>query len=227
MAGRSANVTSLEALDRFEAALRRLQEEASIALDELDMEIHRAVEWIQHECKHYWKHQVRRGYQQVTEARVALERKRMFPIGDHRPSCYDEKKALQQAKQRLALAQEKVETVRRWSWAITQAVTEYKGDIGPFANWLSVDLPKAIAAVQRMGDALDTYVGVATLEAETPEGVAPEEQLDGSAGRAGSPPQPASAEQEQVDPALSGSPEDEMGPDDGLGPAGTGDGRSP
>lgn len=184
MKGRSANVTSVEALDRFSVALRQFQEEASVALDELGMEIHRAVEWIQVDRKHYWNEQIRRSYQQVAEARIALERKQMFRVGDERPSCYDEKKALEAAKRRLALSQEKIETVRRWSMVVAQAVMEYKADIGPFAQWVSLDLLQAIAAVQQMGDALDRYLNIAAIETQTPDGQTLE--LGESAARAGS-----------------------------------------
>ncbi|NUQ64920.1 MAG: hypothetical protein HUU20_20850 [Pirellulales bacterium] len=223
MKGHSADVKSLDAVDQFAHALREFHDSASVALDELAMEIHRAVEWIQHDCKNYWNEQVRRGYQQVSEARVALERKQMFRVADHRPGCYDEKKALELAKRRLALAQEKVETVRRWSWEISQAVLEYRGDVGPLAQWLEADLPRAVALMERLRNALDHYVGIDTVEAELPAGTAAgDEAIPSSAGALASPSEPAS-EKSSHTPSRNPQHED-LQPDDRRGPTRVGSG---
>jgi type II secretory pathway component PulJ len=161
-----AKITSIDAPQAMTTTLQRFQHEAATALEELSQEIQRAVQWIQHDCKQYWNEQLRIRQQEVTEARVNLERHQMMTVGDYRPSCYDEKKALELAKRRLALARERIESVRHWSYAISHAVHEYKGGVGPLARWLETDLPRALAALEQMSTALESYVAIEPATAD-------------------------------------------------------------
>lgn len=163
-----AKITSTDAPQAMASALARFHHEAATALDELSQEIQRAVQWIQHDCKHYWTNQLRLRQQEVTEARVNLERRQMMTVADYRPSCYDEKKALELAKHRVAVAQERLEAVRHWSYAISHAVHEYKGGIGPFVHWLETDQPRAMAALRQISAALESYVAQAPPSGEIP-----------------------------------------------------------
>ena len=159
----AAKVTSIDAVQAFAAALERFHEEASNALEELGLQVRRAKEWVQDDRRQYWDQQVRRGWQKVTEARIQLEQAKTFRrIADYRPSCIDEKKALEGAKRRLRLAEEKVEAVRHWSRVVEHAVGEYRGEIGPLTAWLEVDAPQALATLKRLTEALDTYVAIST-----------------------------------------------------------------
>jgi hypothetical protein len=161
-----AKITSIDAPQELAVAIGRFQYESSTALDELSQEIQRAVQWLQHDCKHFWSEQIRLRQQEVTEARVNLERRQMMTVADYRPSCYDEKKALERAKQRLQTARERLEAVRHWSYAINHAVHEYKGGIGPFVHWLESDAPRALAALGQIRSALDSYVATEPPSAE-------------------------------------------------------------
>ena len=111
----SANVNSIDAVARLAAALDRYKEETLVALDQLQMEIRRAIEWIGHERKDFWDREVRLGWQRVTEARTELQRRMTNQaVKDHKPACREEKLALEKAKRRLHVAEQKVELVRRW-----------------------------------------------------------------------------------------------------------------
>jgi len=158
---RFAKLTSIDAVAKLATALRSFGEEASAALDNLELEARRAIEWIQHDRKDYWAGQVRRGWDQVAEARADLERCMTFHrVADHRPSCRDEKLALEKAKRRLRTAEEKVQAVRHWSHVLGHEVTEYRGSVNQLAGWLESDLPRALAALERMTTALESYVAL-------------------------------------------------------------------
>jgi len=162
--GESAKITSIDAVQAFAVALEAFQDEATAALDELELQVRRALEWIHHDRKQFWRHQVQTGWQKVTEARLQLEQAQTFRrIADRTPSCVDEKKALAKAKRRLDFAQEKVETVRHWTGAIDHAVGEYRGGIAQLATWLMADLPLALAALDRMSRALESYVAIEAM----------------------------------------------------------------
>ena len=87
---RSARVTSIDAVQRFAGVLRRFQEDASGALENLAMELQRALDWIQNNQKDYWALQVRRSYERVGEAKANLQQRQTYHrVGDHEPSCID------------------------------------------------------------------------------------------------------------------------------------------
>jgi len=169
--GRAAKVTSIDAVDAMTVAMERFAEDADAALSDLELELRRALDWIQHDRKTYWAQEVRNGWDRVARARQELERHRVLhKVADHEPGCREEKKALAEAKRRLHVAQEKVEAVRRWTHAVAKEVNEYRGSVNQLASWLQADLPRAVASLHRMSGALDSYVRLqSTAETLTPE----------------------------------------------------------
>jgi hypothetical protein len=171
-----ARVKSIDAVDEMDAALRTFRAEALAAMDELDGEIRRAVEWIEHDRKDHWEREVRRGYERVTEARVQLQLAQATRrIAERDPACVDEKKAVEHAKRRLEVAQQKVEAVRHWSRLIERAMDEYRGRRTPLASWLEIDAHKAFSTLEHMRTALEAYLavhlprgGAAAVAARTP-----------------------------------------------------------
>ncbi len=154
-----ARLTRIDAVQEMAAAVDVFRNEATAALESLDIEIRRALEWIHHDRHDHWNHQVRRGWEQITEARVQLQQAMTARrIGNHDPACIDEKKALARAKKRLEIAQEKVESVRHCALAIDHAVNEYRGARTPLSSWLESEVPKGLAALRRMMDNLEDYL---------------------------------------------------------------------
>ncbi len=158
--GHQAKVTSIDVIEHFAAAMKCFGEDAKTTLDGIDMEVRRALNWIQREQKDYWTGQIRRGWDEVNIARKELERKLMFYPGDDRPSCHDERLALEAAKRRLRLAQEKLEAVRRWSHRAEREVNEYIGAVQVLKSWIDFDLPQSQADLARMARALEDYVAL-------------------------------------------------------------------
>lgn len=151
------------------AALRRFAEEANVALIDLDMEVNRALEWIQHERRDYWEGQVRRAWEQIDAARAELDRCMRNAVAGQRPSCYEERKALDRAKRRLRVCEEKVEVVRRWSQTADRESLHYRVGAGQLSGWVQADLPQAIVALERMQNALEAYLsGPAPAASGTP-----------------------------------------------------------
>jgi hypothetical protein len=164
-----AKVTAIDAVEGVAVSLRCFQEDALAALDELQMEVNRALDWIQNDRPSYWREAVRRGWDAVSEARTQLEQARFARrIADYEPVCREEQKALEKAQQRLQLAQEKMEAVRHWCHVVEKAIIEFRGGVGQLARWLEADLPRALAALQHMIAALDSYLATAAPEIALP-----------------------------------------------------------
>lgn len=180
---RFAKITSVEAVERLASAMATFRDEATNALDNLDLEIRRALRWMQHDQKEYWRHQVRQGYNKVAEAQAELDRAMTYrKTSDFTPACREEKLLLAKAKHRLREAEEKVEVVKRWSHEIEHELTEYQGSINQLSGWLQGDYPRAHASLKRMMDAIDSYLAV-NAPAVSPSGAgggasAPQEQSD-------------------------------------------------
>jgi hypothetical protein len=157
-------VRSIDAVEQMRAALKTFAEEVAVALADLGLNLNRAQQWLQYDRKEYWTLECRRAEQQVTEARINLERRRMFRIGDHEPSCDEEKKALEMARRRLEHARQKLEAVRRWSRLLERESTECRSQVASLAQWIETDAPRALALLSRLTGALESYVGLEMLE---------------------------------------------------------------
>ena len=163
-----ARLTRIDAVAEMAAAVEAFRNEAAAALESLDLEIRRALEWIHHDRREHWDHEVRRGWERITEARVQLQQAMTARrVDDHDPACIDEKKVLARAKRRLEIAQEKVEAVRHCTRAIDHAVDDYRGARTPLASWLESDAHKALAALRRMMDNLEDYLAQQTPHGES------------------------------------------------------------
>jgi len=193
---RSAKLTSIDAVRDMSLALRVFGEEVAAALDHLEMTVQRATDWIEHDRKEYWDHEVRRGWERVSEARAELEKALTYRgVSGQPPTCRQERALLEKAKRRAQTAEEKVHAVRHWTHIITHAVTELRGGQRPMADWLLVDLPRALHVLEQMANSLAIYAEVGKpVEEKTAATRAPADAKD-AAGVQG-PPLPVSQERE-------------------------------
>jgi chromosome segregation ATPase len=158
---RFARVTSIDVLQTTAGALQKFRSDAAVALDDLDANLRRALDWIHHDRKEYWAHELRRGSERLSEARIQLQQARAVRrLDNHEAACVDEQRAVDRAKRRIELVEEKIRAVQRWNYNIDHAVEEFQRNRAQFATWLDIDLPKAIAALQRMGESLGNYVSL-------------------------------------------------------------------
>jgi predicted phage gp36 major capsid-like protein len=158
---KGAKLTTIDAVPEMSAAIEQFRAEAMAALEELEMEIRRAVEWIQHDRLDHWNREIHRGWDRISESRVQLQQAMTSRrIGNDDPSCIDEKKAVERAKRRLDQAQEKLEATKHWARTIERAVNEYIGSRTALATWIDCEAPKAVSALQRIADQLEKYLAI-------------------------------------------------------------------
>jgi len=153
-----ADVKSLDTLAFVKAALAAYAHETGGALDEIELEGRKAVDYITVDRAAYWKAEVRRCGDLVNEAIKDLEHCRTFKkVGDNQPSCVEEKKALEKARAKLANAERKAEAVRRWTPVVLQQFRDACVRLVHFREVIDVDCPRAIARVERMLRSLEAY----------------------------------------------------------------------
>lgn len=153
----SANVTSIDAIRLVRLALQTFQTEAENALMQLELEGRRPSAWID-ERGNYWVREARKASDKQSECRTALERAEMTTSAEESKYAYDERKALEKAKKRLRLCEEKIQKVKRWRSIIHKEVEEFESQVAKLERFLEHDLVQAIALLGRMAESLDKYV---------------------------------------------------------------------
>jgi DNA repair exonuclease SbcCD ATPase subunit len=179
----SARVTSIGVLQLVQSSLQKFRGESSAALDDLSAEIRRVSEWIHNDRKEYWTRELRRRWEAVSQARLQLQQARSSRrVAGREADCIDEERALDRAKRRMEEAEEKVRAVQHWTLAIDRAIDEFQRNRNKFAVWLDTDLPKAVAALRRMSEALDDYISLEAPQASGLPTAAPSGALPASTG---------------------------------------------
>jgi hypothetical protein len=159
----AARVDSIEALKAFRASLLKFAESARNGLGSAEFDIHRADQWLKQEQRDYWKGTIRKRTEWVTRAKSALNQKKLYksPMGGEQ-SCIEEEKALAVAKKRLEEAEEKADCVRKWTQKLEQERLLYKGQVQGIGRSLDVDVPNAVALLDRLLLSLEAYASPST-----------------------------------------------------------------
>jgi hypothetical protein len=152
----TANITSLDALRNFRAALLKFAEQVESALVALELEGRRPVDWVE-ERSRYWPQQGRLASDAVAEARQSLDRCQVRVASEDVKYCYDERKALEKAKRRLQLCEDKIQAARRWRPQMQKESEEFKVQMAKMKRFLESDFTRAIATLDRMSESLDRY----------------------------------------------------------------------
>lgn len=152
-----AQVRSTESIDAFQAALVRFQQRATAALDVLDAELRRAEDWVAHDRPSYWRKATHEAEDAVHQAKLELERCRMFTLDGERPACREQEAAYKAAQLRCTYCREKVETVRKWQRNFRHESVEYQGRVGQLRRALEQDVPNARALLIKILRRLEEY----------------------------------------------------------------------
>lgn len=161
-----AEVRSIQALREFRAALIQYQNALRDSAESLLMEGRRGIEWVQSDRPSYWPGRVRRLDDALLEAKQALEQCEARGFGENRSSsCIDEKKAVARLKSNLDTARQKVQVSRSWRGKVQKDSDEFETRIVQLNDYADLELPKAIAALERIIEALEQYVATGTTPA--------------------------------------------------------------
>jgi len=153
----NAHVQSLESINAVRGALTTFADQVRDALVELDAEMRRVSQWLQHDRPRHWKTQIRQAGDELHEAQQALHRCLMFPVAGERPSCYEERAALKRAQARLAYCEQKAERVRHWQRTLEHELFEYEGRISQLVRVVEIDAPQAIGVLHKIVRHLEEY----------------------------------------------------------------------
>ena len=142
------------------SGLLAFQADAQDGVTQLVLEVRRATDWLENDRVKYWADQYRKASEAMAQARNELERRQLTYGSEETPSCYEQKKALELAKRRLRLCEEKRKTVQRWIRTVHSELHEFEGQVARMNETLDMDLPRSVAALERMLAALEKYAQV-------------------------------------------------------------------
>ena len=162
----SANVRSIDAVRRFHAAVLQFQEDARLAVSSLELQLQRIMGWLERDRPGFWKREIELCYRELGEARVRLHRCELRKTGDFRPTCYEEKKALEKAKRDLEFAQKQVPVVKFWNVNAQHEANEYHGRSSQLTQILERDIPMLLALLHQALDRLEAYGNVRLPDAK-------------------------------------------------------------
>lgn len=158
---RTAHVKSIDAIDRFRAALALFGDDAAQALDAVRTELQRFSDWLERDQPAHWKQEIRRREERLAEAKADLHRCLAATIDANRtPSCYQERKLVEAAKRRLEEGEEKLAAVRRWIPIVREAAQDYQMRTSALAGALDTDVPKAVQHLAQLVARLEEYLRI-------------------------------------------------------------------
>ena len=162
----SANVSSIDAIRHFAAAVIAFQEEARLCLSVLDSQLRQILFWLERDRPMFWKREIENCVRDIADARVRLHQCRMRKLGDFRPSCIEEVKDLEKAQLSMEFAQKQVPHVKRWSAEAAHEGNEYHGRASQLVQSVERDIPRLLALLSFTVDRLEAYASVSTPEAQ-------------------------------------------------------------
>ena len=206
--GNRANLRSIEAIRDFRATLAEFRDEVVGALSAVGQDVHRTIEWLEHDQYHYWRRQIRERQEDVALAKSDLARRRLQGSPDNPVDTTEQKKALRLAKLRLERAEEKIEEVRRWILAVQKTALEYEGQARQLENYSEIDLEKALATLDRIVESIEAYARTEPVsmsdsgigaESVTRSGVGGERESTSQGERAIEGPEPPGSDDDSID----------------------------
>jgi hypothetical protein len=166
-----ARVQDINTLRLFRAALIKFTESASVALTDAEGEVVRKIGWLEGEQTQFWTHQVRQWSEEVNRAKDAVRQKTIYKDATGRPqSAVDEMKHLKKCQATLAVAEEKLANTRKHARQLPREQLLYRGGVQRLSTLLSVDMPVAIATLDRIVAQLEAYTSAAPTMAESEAG---------------------------------------------------------
>jgi hypothetical protein len=152
-----AQVTSVEAIESFRSALVIYLSKARPALEEMATEVLRAKQWLQNDQRRLWEGEMKQRAKKLERARAEL-----FSVS---MSKLQEVSAAQQLiVHRLEAAcdeaQNKMAMLKKWDREIDNRSEPLVKQVDQFQNFVTTELPRAIAYLTQVIRALEAYADV-------------------------------------------------------------------
>jgi hypothetical protein len=154
-----AHVTATEAIESFRASLIGYMSRTKPVLEDVFDEVARLRDWIERDRRAHWEQQVRRRAKVLSDAQQALFSAQLCNL---RAATSAEQAAVTSARRKLAEAEARLRTVRKWAQDLDNRVQPLLKEVDQVRTLLARDMPAAAAYLANVVRRLDEYAGMAS-----------------------------------------------------------------
>ncbi len=150
----AANVNSVDAIERFRAALLVYLEKARIAVDDVSDDVHKTRFWLEGEQTRHWQQEVRSRTKKLEAARQELFTARLSGFTE---DTQFQQMAVNRAERALEEAEKKLKTIRKWLREFDSVVMPSAKQLEKIDAILTTRMPKGAHYLGEVIKALDAY----------------------------------------------------------------------
>ena len=160
--GTQAKVTSTEALEAFRANLIVFLNKAHRSVDDVSDEARRMRLWLQHDQRVHWESEARKRARSLAQAEQELMSVRLS--GTQQNALAVRQAAVNKAKHAMDEANEKLRRVKTWTQNYDGYADPIVKRLESLRQFLSDDMPKAIAYLVNVQRTLAAYSSLPSAE---------------------------------------------------------------
>ena len=165
-----AQVTSIDALERFRADLITFVHAAHRSLDEVGDEVRRVRHWLQNEQRMHWEGELRKRKRVLDQAEADLFAAKLSALRD---TSSGQQLVVRKARAAYAEAEDKLRAVKKWNRDFEEKADPMIKGLGGLRAFLEQDMPHALAFLVQAQRTLEDYAEMrgraAGPAAEAPE----------------------------------------------------------
>ncbi|HEY3762750.1 MAG TPA: hypothetical protein VGN23_13475 [Verrucomicrobiae bacterium] len=158
-----AQITSVEAIELFRAALILYTSQTRPVLDEASSEITRTHLWLQNDQRYYWETQLRTRNKALEQAKQELFTAR---ISQFQETTSLLQMTVRRAQNAVQQAEDKLKLLKRWDRDLDNRAAPLLKEIEQLHGFLTADIPRATATLMQIIKTLDAYTGVTAPKRE-------------------------------------------------------------
>ncbi|MBB3207934.1 hypothetical protein FHS27_003761 [Rhodopirellula rubra] len=152
-----ADVHSIESLGELHRAVDHLSERLMLQGYQLRAVVSNAERHFTQECPTYWRGQLRRAEQRLSEALDSLSRKQSTSRSGETVAATEEKKQVARWTTRVRLCHERIDRARTIAVEMEQNCDKMKGPIADLMELAEVTLPQASTRLSGLIARLEAY----------------------------------------------------------------------
>jgi hypothetical protein len=158
-----AQITSVEAIEAFRAQLIVYLAQMRPALEEITGEVLRTRSWLEDDRKRYWLQEMRTRSRKLEDARQELFTASMSKLST---GTSFQQMAVQRAQRELRLVEDKLAVIKKWDRELDDKTAPLVKQMEHLHGFLTVEMDKAVAYLDRALAALAAYQAVLPQRAE-------------------------------------------------------------
>jgi hypothetical protein len=158
-----AQITSVEAIELFRAALILYTSRMRPVLEEASSEIVRTHLWLQNEQRYHWEGQLRERNKALEQAKQELFTAR---ISDFQETTSLLQMTVRRSQRAVEEAEGKLKLLKRWDRELDNRATPLVKEVEQLHGFLTTDIPRAVATLAQIIKTLDAYTGVSAPKPE-------------------------------------------------------------